>query len=272
MYKWLFILVLLFLYSCSDEEDDKLRESIKEEIAISATDSISTNKIITIEQYKDVELAFNKKYIKDLRSLIEGSFEKQLDSFDDEELGFWASYGYMIDYLFKSDQEWEDEMLLKSQKYFSTLDIEQDANSLFESYVNEINRLRSRFVESNNYRKVPQFQSFNLPDRQINIMGLKKHAERNLIIEIGEGFLKWFLVVTVVAFISFVIGLAKPPVWIATVIMIILSCILTYRNDNKLLDSLRAQESSIIIDYNSINKTLDANTSAFYEISDKSNI
>ena len=251
MYKWLFILVLLFLYSCSDEEDDKLRESIKEEIAISATDSISTNKIITIEQYKDVELAFNKKYIKDLRSLIEGSFEKQLDSFDDEELGFWASYGYMIDYLFKSDQEWEDEMLLKSQKYFSTLDIEQDANSLFESYVNEINRLRSRFVESNNYRKVPQFQSFNLPDRQINIMGLKKHA---------------------VAFISFVIGLAKPPVWIATVIMIILSCILTYRNDNKLLDSLRAQESSIIIDYNSINKTLDANTSAFYEISDKSNI
>ena len=117
MYKWLFILVLLFLYSCSDEEDDKLRESIKEEIAISATDSISTNKIITIEQYKDVELAFNKKYIKDLRSLIEGSFEKQLDSFDDEELGFWASYGYMIDYLFKSDQEWEDEMLLNHNHF-----------------------------------------------------------------------------------------------------------------------------------------------------------
>ena len=272
MYKWLFILVLFFLYSCSDEEEDKLRESIKEEISISATDSISINKIATIEQYKDVELAFNKEYIKDLRSLIESSFEKQLDAFDDEELGFFASYGYMFDYLFKSDQEWEDEMLIKSQKYFSTLDIEQAANSLFESHVNDINSLRSRFVESNNLGKEPQFQSLDLPDRNINLMGLKKHAERNLIIEIGGEFLRWFLVVTVIAFISFIIGLAKPPVWIATAILVILSCVLTYRNDNKLLDSLREQESSIIIDYNSINNMLDTNTSAFYEISDKNDM
>ena len=269
MHKWLFILVLFSLYSCSDEEENKLRESIKEEITISATDSISTNKIVTIEQYKDIEFGLNSKYIKDLQNIIDNSFEKQLDVFSDEELGFFTSYKYMIDYIFKSNQEWEDEMLLKSQKYFSALDIEQAANSLFESHINEINSLRSRFVESNKYEKLQQFQSLNLPDREVNMMSLKKHAERNLIIEIGGEFLRWFLVVTIIAFISFVIGLVKPPVWIATVILIILSCILTYRNDNKLLDSLRAQESSIRIDYNSIKKDLDKNTSAFYEISDK---
>ena len=55
-------------------------------------------------------MQFNKKYVQNLQTLIDDSFEKQLEHFDDEELGFFASYGYMIDYIFKSDQEWEDSL------------------------------------------------------------------------------------------------------------------------------------------------------------------
>jgi hypothetical protein len=262
------ILVLFLLLSCTDKEGEKLQESIQEEIKIDAKDSLSTSNVVTVEQYKEIEMQFNKKYVQNLQTLIDDSFEKQLEHFDDEELGFFASYGYMIDYIFKSDQEWEDEMLLKSQKYFGSLNIEQEANNLFESHIEEIKRLRARFIESNNLKNLPQYQNLYLPDRNVNLMPLKKHAEINLVIEIGEEFLRWFIFVTVIALISFLFGLAKPPAWIVTIVLIIISCILSYHNDKELLASLRAQETSITIDYSSLNKTLDINTNRFYEITD----
>ena len=268
MQKWYVIFVLLFLLSCSDEEKVKLREAAREEINVTATDSLFGSNASTIEQYKDIEMQFNKKYVQNLQTLIDDSFEKQLEHFDDEELGFFASYGYMIDYIFKSDQEWEDEMLLKSQKYFGSLNIEQEANNLFESHIEEIKRLRARFIESNNLKNLPQYQNLYLPDRNVNLMPLKKHAEINLVIEIGEEFLRWFIFVTVIALISFLFGLAKPPAWIVTIVLIIISCILSYHNDKELLASLRAQETSITTDYSSLNKTLDINTNRFYEITD----
>ena len=262
------ILVLFLLLSCTDKEGEKLQESMQEEIKIDAKDSLSTSNVVTVEQYKDIEMQFNKKYVQNLQNLIDDSFEKQLEHFDDEELGLFASYGYMIDYIFKSDQEWEDEMLLKSQKYFGSLNIEQEANTLFESHVDAIKKLRARFIESNNYERLPKYQNLCLPDRNVNLMALKKHAERNLIIEIGEEFLKWFLGITVLALITFLLGLAKPPAWILTIVLIIISCILSYHNDKILLDSLRAQETSITIDCSSLNKTLDIYTISFYEITD----
>lgn len=262
----LYSICLLLLLACSNAEEEKLRKAVKEELKVEAKKSLSTSNVVTVEQYKDIELQFNKKYVQNLQALIDDSFEKQLEHFDDEELGFFASYGYMIDYIFKSDQEWEDEMLLKSQKYFGSLNIEQEANNLFESHIEEIKRLRARFIESNNLKNLPQYQNLYLPDRNVNLMPLKKHAEINLVIEIGEEFLRWFIFVTVIALISFLFGLAKPPAWIVTIVLIIISCILSYHNDKELLASLRSQEKSITIDYSSLNKTLDINTNSFYEI------
>lgn len=264
----LYSICLLLLLACSNAEEEKLRKAVKEELKVEAKKSLSTSNVVTVEQYKDIELQFNKKYVQNLQALIDDSFEKQLEHFDDEELGFFASYGYMIDYIFKSDQEWEDEMLLKSQKYFGSLNIEQEANNLFESHIEEIKRLRARFIELNNLKNLPQYQNLYLPDRNVNLMPLKKHAEINLVIEIGEEFLRWFIFVTVIALISFLFGLAKPPAWIVTIVLIIISCIFSYHNDKELLASLRAQETSITIDYSSLNKTLDINTNSFYEITD----
>ena len=72
---------------------------------------------IQIFQYEDMELAANKEYIKELEALVDSSFEKQLEHFEDEELGIIAGYKYMFKYIFMSKEKWIDLQIQLGNKY-----------------------------------------------------------------------------------------------------------------------------------------------------------
>lgn len=262
----LYSICLLSLFACSNAEEEKLRAAVKEELTVEAKDSLSLLDAVTLEQYKELELKFNKQYISNLRNIIDNGFDVQLEKFDDEELGFWASYGYMWDFFFKSQQEWEDELLLKSNKYFSSLNIEQQAGALFEDYITDITALRGKFVESQGQQKNHVFQSLNLPEKDINMMAIKEHARNNILIEISEEFLEWLLGLAIGALLCLLLGkVTKYISLIPMAICILVSWYMSRVNDDKLLDSLKEQKSKYHVDYDPIVNSLNENTISFYE-------
>lgn len=69
-----FFLLCVVFFSCSNSEEEKLRVKMSEEATIVQKDSRELSDT-QISQYKDFELAANKEYIKDLKVLIDSSFE-----------------------------------------------------------------------------------------------------------------------------------------------------------------------------------------------------
>ena len=111
--------VLLALYSCSDKEAEDLRSSLSKEYV--SPQSIKELSSGSKAQYILMEKNINQQYVRQLDSLINTGFERQLKKFEDQELGVWASYGNMFSWLFKSKQSWEEELKLKSSKYFNSI-------------------------------------------------------------------------------------------------------------------------------------------------------
>lgn len=265
--RFLFYTIFLFsLFACSNAEEEKLRAAVKEELTVEAKDSLSLLDAVTLEQYKEIELKFNQQYLSNLRGIVENGFDVQLEKFDDEELGFWASYRYMWDYFFKSQQEWEDELLLKSNIYFSSLNIEQQAETLFEDYIKDIAALRGKFVESQGQKQKHDYIRLDLPEKDINLMAIKEHARNNILIEISEEFLEWLLGLAIGALLCLLLGkVTKYISLIPMAICVFISWYLTTVNDEKLLDSLKEQKSKYHVDYDSIINSLNENTISFYE-------
>ena len=190
----------------------------------------------------------------------------EMKKFDDEELGFWASYGYMWDFFFKSQQEWEDELLLKSNKYFSSLNIEQQAGLLFEDYIKDITVLRGKFIESQGRKQTHNYLSLNLPEKDINLVAIKENAKNNILIEISEEFLEWLLRLAIGALLCLLLGkVIKYISLIPMAICILVSWYMSRVNDDKLLDSLKEQKSKYHVDYDPIVNSLNENTISFYE-------
>ena len=79
----LYSICLLSLFACSNAEEEKLRAAVKEELTVEAKDSLSLLDAVTLEQYKELELKFNKQYISNLRNIIDNGFDVQLEKFDD---------------------------------------------------------------------------------------------------------------------------------------------------------------------------------------------
>ena len=79
-----FFLLCVVVFSCSNSEEEKLRAKMSEETSTVQKDSRELYDT-QISQYKDLELAANKEYIKELKVLIDSSFEKQLGHVGDEE-------------------------------------------------------------------------------------------------------------------------------------------------------------------------------------------
>lgn len=269
----LYFIAIFSLFSCSNEDEEKLKTLARADITVDANDSIE-EQLDRLEQYHEIELNFNKKYVSDLEGLINSAFDKQLEHFEDEELGFFAGFGYMYSYIFKSKQDWEDEMRLKSEKYFGSLNVEQDAYNLYLSYQNDISNLRKRFGVRNKNKKLPIHQSLNLPDRRISLGELTNHSRNNIAIEIiSEGIEKlasWLIY----PFIAWILSLLFPAFGkvgcVASIIVFIISIafsvIISMWNDNSLLEKLREQDKEqIALDYQKILNELNNNTHRFYE-------
>ena len=78
------ILIYLFVVvSCDGEEERKLQEKLAQPLpAPKAVLSLNSS---SVEQYKDVELAYNENFILQLKKLLDNGFEEQLNEFEKNE-------------------------------------------------------------------------------------------------------------------------------------------------------------------------------------------
>lgn len=264
-----FFLLCVVFFSCSNSEEEKLRAKMSEEATIVQKDSRELSDT-QISQYKDLELAANKEYIKDLKVLIDSSFEKQLGHFEDEELGVIAGYKYMFKYIFMNEEKWTDLQIQLGDRYFNSLNTEQTALQLSLNHAQKVKDLRIKY-KGIKASTAPKMQVLNLPNSNVYLGSLINHSRNNVAIEIGTTILDYLLGLLLIWIVVNIIGYAiTGPVGcgisiVSFVIMVVVSVCLTHYNDNSLLESLRQQKQENTVDYNSILYNLNNNTAKFYE-------
>ena len=264
-----FFLLCVVVFSCSNSEEEKLRAKMSEETSTVQKDSRELSDT-QISQYKDLELAANKEYIKDLKVLIDSSFEQQLGHFEDEELGVIAGYKYMFKYIFMSEEKWTDLQIQLGDRYFNSLNTEQTALQLSLNHAQKVKDLRIKY-KGIKASTAPKMQVLNLPNSNVYLGSLINHSRNNVAIEIGTTILDYLLGLLLIWIVVNIIGYAiTGPVGcgisiVSFVIMVAVSVCLTHYNDNSLLESLRQQKQENTVDYNSILYNLNNNTTKFYE-------
>lgn len=264
-----FFLLCVVSFSCSNSEEEKLRVKMSEEATIVQKDSRELSDT-QISQYKDLELAANKEYIKELKVLIDSSFEKQLGHFEDEELGVIAGYRYMFKYIFMNEEKWTDLQIQLGDRYFNSLNTEQTALQLSLNHAQKVKNLRIKY-KGIKASTAPKMQVLNLPNSKVYLGSLINHSRNNVAIEIGTTILDYLLGLLLIWIVVNIIGYAiTGPVGcgisiVSFVIMVVVSVCLTHYNDNSLLESLRQQKQENTVDYNSILYNLNNNTAKFYE-------
>ena len=112
----IFAFLSLLMTSCKDKNAVALKEKLQSEYA--QFDKVAHLSSGSKVQYMQMEKFINQQYIKGLDSLINTAFDRQLERFEDEELGVLSSYKNMFSWLFKSKQSWDDAMIVMSNKYF----------------------------------------------------------------------------------------------------------------------------------------------------------
>ena len=264
-----FFLLCVVVFSCSNSEEEKLRAKMSEETSTVQKDSRELSET-QISQYKDLELAANKEYIKDLKVLIDSSFEKQLGHFEDEELGVIAGYKYMFKYIFMNEEKWTDLQIQLGDRYFNSLNTEQTALQLSLNHAQKVKDLRIKY-KGIKASTAPKMQVLNLPNSNVYLGSLINHSRNNVAIEIGTTILDYLLGLLLIWIVVNIIGYTiTGPVGcgisiVSFVIMVAVSVCLTHYNDNSLLESLRQQKQENAVDYNSILYNLNNNTAKFYE-------
>lgn len=265
-------IVFFIICSCKNKESEELANSLQKEY--SSPQSIKKLSSGSKAQYIVMEKNVNQRYVNQLDSLINTGFDRQIEKFEDQEMGVISGYRNMLTWLFKSKQSWEDELRLKSSKYFNPLDIAQEQNVLFSQYVEKIKNLRQQFLVQQN---LPKYAQYDLPKEDISLAAFSNYSRDNIGIEIigellGSELFSWFLGLLILWILSN-IGLVMPEKkfgclvsFLTFIIVIVISVILSCRNDAKLLNQLKEQhQETSIMDSNKLLEELNHNTTIFYE-------
>ena len=265
-----FFCFILLITSCADKEADELRRKLSSDYT--QTDNIISDQVIK-SKYRDVELAENKYFVSKLSDIIENSFEKQISSFEDSELGFFKSYKYMAYRLLRGEAHNRDFWHVKTKLYFSNLDIQQDAYDAFLVYNDRVKQLRTSYL--NETGNLPPAEAIldelNLPNKDISLAYFDQYSLNNIFIEFGADIAGWLLVLAIGAFLSLfrtvIVKESKEKLVsaVAFVVIFSISLIATNINDKKLLSSIRDQGLEInTVSFESIQNILDCNTINFY--------
>ena len=262
----IFVFLSLLMTSCRDKNAVALKEELQSEYA--QFDKVAHLSSGSKVQYMQMEKSINQQYIKDLDSLISTAFARQLERFEDEELGVLSSYKNMFSWLFKSRQSWDDAMIVMSNKYFNSLDVSQEQHALYLEYVKDIKEIRQQFLSA---KGLPSYTQIDLPSETITLDAFSNHSRNNLVIEFGTEIFGWFLgFVLVQIILLFVDKIAGP--WgclidvIAFIIIVVVSVFMSISNDTKLIKSLEDQHKQTVkYDYEILLKSLNSNTVKFHE-------
>lgn len=262
----IFAFLSFLITSCQDKNAVVLKNTLQSEYKQpDKTETLSSGSKV---QYIQMEELINRQYIKDLDSLVNTAFARQLERFEDEELGVLSSYKNMFSWLFKSKQSWDDAMIVMSNKYFSTLDVSQEQHTLYLKYVNDIKAIRQQFLS---VKEVPSYNQIDLPSETVTLDTFSNHTQNNLVIEFGTELFEWFLGLVIVQIILLFVDKITGPLGclidvIVFVIIFVVSVLMSNSNDAKLIESLENQHKQTIkYDYKTLLKSLNNNTVKFYE-------
>lgn len=262
----IFVFLSLLMTSCRDKNAVALKEKLQSEYV--RPDKVTNLSSGSKVQYMQMEKSINQQYIKKLDSLVNTAFIRQLERFEDEELGVLSSYKNMFSWLFKSKQSWDDAMIVMSNKYFNSLDVSQEQHALYLEYVKDIKEIRQQFLS---VKGLPSYTQIDLPSETITLDAFSNHSRNNLVIEFGTEIFGWFLgfvlVQIILLFIDKIAGL-----WgclidiIVFIIIVVISVFMSISNDTTLIKSLEDQHKQTVkYDYEILLKSLNSNTVKFYE-------
>lgn len=262
----IFVFLSLLMTSCRDKNAVALKEKLQSEYV--RPDKVTNLSSGSKVQYMQMEKSINQQYIKKLDSLVNTAFIRQLERFEDEELGVLSSYKNMFSWLFKSKQSWDDAMIVMSNKYFNSLDVSQEQHVLYLEYIKDIKEIRQQFLS---VKGLPSYTQFDLPSETITLDAFSNHSRNNLVIEFGTELFGWFLgFVLIQIILLFVDKIAGP--WgclidvIVFIIIVVVSVFMSISNDTKLIKSLEDQHKQTVkYDYEILLKSLNSNTVKFYE-------
>ena len=279
MKRILFLLIFIssiFIVGCKSDEAKQLQSKFNEEIEVNTQYKRGKKAKVAAIQYAEMEHNLNNKFVSDLSLMIENSFENQLEEFEDEELGIFSNLGYALELIFVSEKKRNEKLSLKANKYFNTMDVEQEALNMYRNHVSEIQKLRSSFYTNKRNVNMAENIYLDLPKETIDLGGMQKHTVNNMVMAFSDGILGWVIAFILGFIISFLLALfgifidqegclVQGIGTVAAVITFVGMIFLSIRNDNKILDSLREQHTEIILDYETILNDLDENTIKFYE-------
>lgn len=260
------LLLSILLLSCSDKKAEELKANIQSDYTLSKKKQKLSSGSKT--QYLQMEETLNRIYVKNLDSIVNTAFSRQLNEFEENELGVISGYKHMFSWLFQSKQSWDDEMQVLSNKYFNSLDVNQEQHALFTDYIRNIKNLREQFVSS---RGLPNYTQIDLPKEKITLDSLSEHTRNNIIIEFSTNLFQWFLGLIILQTILLFVDKIAGPIGclidiIVLIIIIIISIIMSNSNDSKLLEDLNNQHTqSVKFDSDALLKELDNNSIKFYE-------
>lgn len=264
------IIVLSIMASCHNKDEEKLKSEVSKELTITNADTIKVDDGDIVSQYEDLEFQLNETYIKKLKETPEKTFENELETFEDNELGVIKSYKHMFQYFFLSTDEWNDMYIVLSNKYFNPLDIEKEINNLNRNHIKEIKAVRDRFIRAK-FKSLPEIKLKQIPYREVSLAKFRNNIEGNITIEVGTEIFSWLLTMLlgwlliaildkVIAHLGCIIDI------VVGVIVLIISTILSTQNDNQLMNSLRQQEQKKYqLDEKQTLESLNKNTIEFYD-------
>lgn len=141
-------------------------------------------------------------------------------------------------------------------------------HELFVEHTQEVNTLRQQFASFSSSRKYqPKEIDIELPQENLSLLKMEEHSYSNLFIEFGLDIALWLLGLFVTFIITLIGGSVTGGItWIGTILSIIISVILSFYNDNRIIEALRNQhQEAVKADYDSMEQVLNENTIKFYE-------
>ncbi len=258
----------LILFSCSEEvvEESPSVQTFEEEIFISP----NQNRKVVLHLYRDEELKANQAFIKAMQTILDRSFDKQFEEFEDNEMGIISSYQNMFKYFFSSKTDWEDNLRLKIDRYFNSLDVSQELLLLKQKHIKNIEIMRqhcSKSIGEDNWSSI----SLDLPSQNVSLKTFGSRVTTSVILDHGiNDFAGWLIGLFIVWILSLFAIAGGENGCLITIIATIITLPLSIYFCSKNADNLKAEigEHQITLmkeNLVDIETSLNANTIKFYE-------
>ena len=218
---------------------------------------------VLVSMYKSQELAMNAAFVHSLEESANNSFERQLEKFEEEELGFTKDFINMFAYIFTSSETLKREWKIKSQKYFSPLEVRSEFYTITQAHTNNVNALRKQLWMELSTKNDINISEQKIPNTSVDLTSMINHARNNIAIEVTEKILELTLIAWIISFIAGCFG-GPTGSAIGFIIGFIISIGASIWNDSNVMSNLRNQHETQSISYESLLLQLNRHTNRTY--------